>query len=186
MGLRSEPQMTLEEFLAFVDAAPDGQRYEAVEGRPVMMSAPDLRHQSATVKLAIALSAGLPDSLRVLTAPIDWVLREQPKLYVRQPDLVVIPADLLGQTRLTVPPLLVVEVLSPSTRRTDQVAKRREYARAGAAHYWILDTDLPALEALTLDPATGDYTTTGTAKGADALTLAHPFTVTIVPADLVT
>lgn len=39
--------------------------------------------------------------------------------------------------------LLVVEVLSPGTIRTDQVVKRDEYADAGIAHYWIVDIREP-------------------------------------------
>ncbi|MET0190049.1 MAG: Uma2 family endonuclease, partial [Pseudonocardia sediminis] len=38
---------------------------------------------------------------------------------------------------------LLVEILSPGSRRTDQVAKRSEYADAGIPHYWILDLSGP-------------------------------------------
>ena len=37
------------------------------------------------------------------------------------------------------PPLLVVEVLSPFTRRRDLLDKRAYYLDAGAAEYWVLD-----------------------------------------------
>jgi Uma2 family endonuclease len=39
--------------------------------------------------------------------------------------------------------LLVVEVVSPGSARTDYVQKRSEYADAGIPHYWILDTTEP-------------------------------------------
>ncbi len=42
-------------------------------------------------------------------------------------------------------PLLVVEVLSPSTRRTDLTAKREYYGRCGLPWYWIVDPDEPSL-----------------------------------------
>jgi Uma2 family endonuclease len=35
--------------------------------------------------------------------------------------------------------LLVVEVVSPGSVRTDHVLKRSEYADAGIPHYWIVD-----------------------------------------------
>jgi Uma2 family endonuclease len=42
--------------------------------------------------------------------------------------------------------LLAVETLSRSTRRTDSVIKRAEYADAGIGHYWIIDLlDGPSL-----------------------------------------
>ncbi|MGH3885988.1 MAG: Uma2 family endonuclease, partial [Pseudonocardiaceae bacterium] len=37
--------------------------------------------------------------------------------------------------------LVVVEIVSPGSRRTDHVAKRSEYADAGIPHYWIVDLD---------------------------------------------
>jgi Putative restriction endonuclease len=37
--------------------------------------------------------------------------------------------------------VLVVEIISPGSRRTDSIIKRGEYADAGVPHYWILDLD---------------------------------------------
>jgi Uma2 family endonuclease len=39
--------------------------------------------------------------------------------------------------------VLVVEVVSPGSTRTDHVAKRNEYADAGIPHYWIVDITEP-------------------------------------------
>jgi Uma2 family endonuclease len=39
--------------------------------------------------------------------------------------------------------LVVVEIVSPGTRRLDHVVKRSEYADAGIGHYWIIDIDEP-------------------------------------------
>ncbi|BDH56871.1 Uma2 family endonuclease [Tsukamurella sp. PLM1] len=46
---------------------------------------------------------------------------------------------------------LVVEILSPGNRHTDQVVKRAEYERAGIEAYWIVDLDDgPSAQLLTL------------------------------------
>ena len=67
--------------------------------------------------------------------------------YLNQPDLTVLVA---GTTRAgpdelswSPPPLLVVEVASPSTRAIDRSRKRADYLLGGAQAYWMLD--LPAL-----------------------------------------
>ena len=42
--------------------------------------------------------------------------------------------------------LLAVEVLSPSTARTDRRKKRQLYQREGVPEYWIVDLDARAIE----------------------------------------
>jgi Uma2 family endonuclease len=37
--------------------------------------------------------------------------------------------------------ILVVEIVSPGSHRTDHVMKAYEYAKAGIEHYWIVDLD---------------------------------------------
>jgi Uma2 family endonuclease len=183
MGSQGSEALTLEAFLALCEAAPEGVRYEAVEGQAVMMSGPSHAHQFALVELALRVRAAVPDDLVVLVSPLDWVLWEVPSLTVRQPDLVVITADQYGRQPLTSPPLLVVELLSPTTRVVDLRDKRREYARAGAEHYWVADLDRPAVEAMRLTAA-GTYRVTDRAEGDQALELTAPFPVSVVPSDL--
>ena len=40
MGSQGNTALTLDDFLVLCEAAPEGVRYEAVEGRPVMVSGP--------------------------------------------------------------------------------------------------------------------------------------------------
>jgi len=59
------------------------------------------------------------------------------------PDIFVVP---LEQVRtldwsLTLDPLLVAEILSPSSARHDRFTKRRRYLEAGVPLYWIVDPD---------------------------------------------
>jgi Uma2 family endonuclease len=185
MGSEGSAALTLEAFLAVCRAAPEGVRYEAAEGRLVMMSGPTGPHQRALSRLQILFNAALPADLVVLTAPYDWVLWQVPALTVRQPDLVVVTFEQSELPRLTSQPVLVAEVLSASTRATDLHDKRAEYARAGAGHYWVVDLDAPSVEALVLDPATGAYRTAAHAAGDGELKVGDPFPVTVVPADLV-
>ena len=56
-----------------------------------------------------------------------------------QPDILVAPRAQFTERDLPAPPLLAVEVLSPSTRRVDLLLKRDRYEEAGIASYWIVD-----------------------------------------------
>jgi Uma2 family endonuclease len=39
--------------------------------------------------------------------------------------------------------VVAVEIASPTSQRTDRIAKRKDYADAGIPHYWIVDLDEP-------------------------------------------
>jgi Uma2 family endonuclease len=43
-------------------------------------------------------------------------------------------------------PILVIEILSPSTARYDRITKRRRFQRSGIPEYWIVDLDARAIE----------------------------------------
>jgi len=43
-------------------------------------------------------------------------------------------------------PLLVIEILSPSSARADRIVKRRRYQRTGVPEYWVVDLDARVVE----------------------------------------
>ncbi|PHV63370.1 Uma2 family endonuclease [Cyanobacterium aponinum] len=67
----------------------------------------------------------------------------------RIPDVTVLPVEQwqnLANREAVIdfnetPPILVVEVVSPSTRKTDYRSKRTEYAMLEIPEYWIIDPD---------------------------------------------
>ena len=184
MGSQGTTALTLDDFLALCEAAPPGVRYEAVGGQAVMMSAPSGPHQRALSRLTVALAAAVPGDEVVLQSPLSWVLWQVPSLTLRQPDLAVVTYEQSGHDRLETPPILAVEVLSPTTRAVDLRDKRAEYVRAGARHYWIVDVGRPSIEALALDVATGSCRLAASAEGEEPLKVDEPFPVTVTPAEL--
>ena len=156
---------------------------ELVDGQPVLMSAASGPHQYAVTRLVRAIDDACPPGTVVVPSPIDWVLWEVPRATVRQPDLAVVRIEQARAIRLTEPPLLAVEVLSPSSLERDLVAKRRDYARAGCRHYWIVNLSVPEVVVLTRQ---GDeFVETVRAVGPRAVALTEPFAVTLRAADLV-
>ena len=69
---------------------------------------------------------------------------------VVRPDLMVVCGEQPRQ-HLERPPVLVVEVLSESTRRQDLVAKRELYSEQKVPHYLIIDPDESSVEHVALD-----------------------------------
>ncbi len=163
-------------------AAPDdGHRYELVDGILVVTPAPGLSHQTVVLRLAAALEAARPSALRVLTAPFDVVLAADT---VVQPDVLVARRmDLTGRD-LPAPPVLAVEILSPSTRRIDLTLKRSRYEAAGVGSYWVVDPDEPGLVAWELELEGSRYVEVGRVSGDEPFRAERPFEVALVPADL--
>ncbi|WP_165367387.1 Uma2 family endonuclease, partial [Phytoactinopolyspora endophytica] len=118
--------------------------------------------------------------LKALVAPVDWRPDIRTSL---QPDLLVVAREDIGEKAITRPPLLAVEVLSPSTRRKDRVLKFSKYADAGVASYWIIDPAVPSINAY--DLVDGAYVDAGSASGPTSVTLERPYPVTITPAALI-
>jgi Uma2 family endonuclease len=141
--------LTVAEYLEIGEIEPGYT--ELVEGRLLMSPSPAFDHNNAALELAVALRARLPKALRVVTdLDVDLQLAppEAPGT-VRRPDLVVATDEARFRVRReggvlrASEVLLVAEVVSPGSVRTDHVAKRNEYADAGIPHYWIVDIAEP-------------------------------------------
>ncbi|MFC0105000.1 Uma2 family endonuclease [Kibdelosporangium aridum] len=158
---------------------------ELQEGKIVVSPSLTYDHGMAVSELFVQVRAQLPPNL--ITVPgidIDLALvpEDQPGT-VRRPDLVVVEradrkrAMAEGRLLRASEVLLIVETVSPGSRRTDYRIKRDEYADAGIPHYWILDLDEPvSLLACHLTKEFG-YVDHGEATGKFTTNEPVPFTI---------
>lgn len=126
--------------LAELDRLPDdGNKYELVDGDLFVTPAPIPAHQRLTSVLRRILdryleATGIGDVYGSNSAIRTQDSELLPDLSVRRP-LNTVPG-----TNAEMPlPILVVEVLSPTTRRRDHKYKRDFYTRIGIPEYWIVD-----------------------------------------------
>ena len=121
--------------------------YEVIDGELLVSPAPRLLHQRAVGELLVMLTQliGRP-GIEVLPGPADIELEPDSTL---SPDIVVFSGvegrRIRHWTEVT-SLLLVVEVLSPSTARTDRVKKRDYFLRNDVSEYWIVDLDARVIE----------------------------------------
>jgi Uma2 family endonuclease len=142
-GLAEFPHdlVTLEEWDAL--ELDEARRWELVEGGIVMTPRPRPLHQVVSKNLTRLLDERRPDSLVVLQE-VEITVEARFPPTVRDPDLVVVNRSVVDRNPVRVDPsdvVLVVEIVSPGSRRTDRVMKAYEYAKAGIEHYWIVDLD---------------------------------------------
>ena len=137
----AKPILTYEDYLNI----PGDDRYELIDGELILVGSPNEAHQTTDASLGARMYIFVEDRDlgRVYHAPFDVILTEPDgSVNVVQPDLifvskeresVITPANIQGA------PDLLVEILSPSTRRLDMTTKLELYARHGVREYWIAD-----------------------------------------------
>lgn len=141
-------KLTLAEYLAYHDGTDN--RYELVGGELKLMSLGTAQHTKIIRFLDRELDTAIAQSQQpwVVLATLMGVQSPRGRQWdtVRIPDLVVMMADqyqaMDGGAVITLdqkPPLLVIEVVSPSTRTEDYRSKRVEYCVLDILEYWIVD-----------------------------------------------
>jgi Uma2 family endonuclease len=138
-------RMTVDQYLAWVEEQPG--RYELLDGVVFAMSPEGAGHAEKKAAVHAALLAGirarglpchvLPDGM---TVRVDDVT-------AYEPDALVYCGAKLLPSEIEVPnPIIVVEVLSPSTRHIDLSAKLADYFRLSSImHYLIVDPAKPRI-----------------------------------------
>lgn len=166
--------------VADIEAMPDdGQRYELIDGVLVVSPAPVWRHQDVQAALLGLLRAAAPDDIRVLGAPAAAIIDERTWV---EPDIMAARKSDFGDKYLDHPPLLAVEVLSPSNRIYDLNTKFARYERAGIASYWVVDPDERRLVVWEL--ADGRYAEVADVGPGESWSAVRPFEVTVLPGEL--
>jgi Uma2 family endonuclease len=136
---RSNPRkLTYQDYLRFPS---DGRRHEIIDGVHYVTPPPVLVHQRIAASLFLALGNFVRRRQlgEAYFAPVAVLLSPHD---VVEPDLLFISTarlDIQTRTNVQGAPNLVIEILSPSTRRRDEVLKRARYERFGADEYWLVD-----------------------------------------------
>jgi Uma2 family endonuclease len=146
----------------------DGKRYELLDGQVHVTPAPSPLHQRLVGELFVILRVHFSHPAEVFVSLIDVILTPHD---VVQPDLVVVADQSQVSSRgIEGAPLLVIEILSPTTTVYDRTTKAQRYAALGIPHYWIVDPEARAIECFRRHEAT--YQLVASFGPGDTLT--HP------------
>jgi len=155
----------------------DRLRHELIDGEHVVTPSPNTAHQTISKRVFAALDRYVEKHRcgEVLYAPFDVKLSPTTVLV---PDLVYFTAErfahVVNDRHATAAPDLVVEILSPGTRRRDRGRKRAVYDREGVREYWIVDPEARSITVLRRPRADNDLTDVAVLTLAKGDTLESP------------
>lgn len=141
MQMRLKPKITVDEFLAWAEENPG--RYELVDGEVFGMAPQRLIHANTKYAIQTALLAGIGKAgLPCHMVPDGASVRVSEGTAYEPDALVYCGPEKPGDDIEVRDPVIVVEVLSPGTRRIDLSVKLEGYFRVESIrHYLIFDTE---------------------------------------------
>lgn len=137
---KKQGEFTVDDYYAI----PEDVRVELIDGVIYYMGAPTTKHQSLVTEILYILMEHVKKNkgcCKVFCAPVDVQLDCDEKTMVQPDVLVVCDENKINKGGIFGAPDLVVEVLSPSTRKKDMSVKLVKYMGAGVREYWIVDPD---------------------------------------------
>jgi Uma2 family endonuclease len=147
----SATKLTYEDLLQFPDD--DGLRHEILDGEHFVSPSPNLRHQTVLMNLFRRIDPFVRERrpAKLFVACVDVVLAPHD---VVVPDLLFVSAErvaMLTPANVQGSPDLLIEILSPSGRKRDEVIKRDRYEVNGVAEYWLVDPEVETVKVFRLD-----------------------------------
>lgn len=143
MTTTTQPKLNFEQYLNYDDGTDN--RYELVDGQLKLMKPPTLLH----IRIAKFLERQFDIEIERLSYPWEAfreVGQQTKEDSARLPDVLVVPLELaetlMNQSAvLRVPSLLVVEIVSPSSKADDYKEKLEDYQKLGIPEYWIVNPE---------------------------------------------
>jgi Uma2 family endonuclease len=121
----------------------DDNYYELFEGKLLLMNPPTIRHFLIAKLLEQTFDQQIQQSslpylcFREAGVRTGWRKSRLPDVFITTKEAAF---ELLDQSAIfQIPPLLIVEIVSPDSIKTDYRYKRSEYAALGVDEYWIVD-----------------------------------------------
>ena len=149
----SSLRMSFGEFVAFLDTRPDDEKWELVEGRPVLSPSPVYRHQMVVGNLIEVLRMSLRGKMDAW-AVIPGIGVKVDEFNAPVPDVMVRPRDSL-EGSFCDDMLVAFEVLSPGTERRDRKWKRQVCAALPPLQTYVIVS--PAKVEVTVYDRGGDF-----------------------------
>jgi len=145
--------MTVDEYLAWSERQTEKYRTELINGQVVAMAPELVLHNRIKGEIYIALRAAIAAGKLPCEVMTDGVTVRIDEHTAYEPDALIYCGDRLpGHTMIVPNPVVIAEVLSPTTAHTDTSAKLIGYFKLpSVSHYLIIDPNARTLTHYTRD-----------------------------------
>lgn len=135
--LAEQDQMTIEEYLQFTATRPDNEKWELIEGQPILNATPTDFHQFIASNLVVGLSKIRAETggLWIPTIGVGTRVPISPRS-LPEPDVMVKEQAGTGKS-VSDEALVLFEVISPSNDAPDQAWRRRVYASIPNLQHYV-------------------------------------------------
>lgn len=149
-------EYTYEDYLTW----PEDERWEIIDGIAYCQATPSPIHQNISMNLSrILANYFLDKDCKVFAAPFTVRLPmeegetdEKKNKRIVKPDLsVVCDKNKLDKNGYSGAPSLVIEIVSKSTAKKDNIIKVGKYERAGVKEYWIVTPETESIMSYVLN-----------------------------------
>ena len=140
--------------IADIEALPEGQRAELLDGEMFMMATPTATHQAILMWLGVEIYTKIRDKggkCKAFVAPFAVYLMNDDRNYVEPDILVICDREKLDKKGCHGAPDWAVEIVSPSSKKLDFYKKVAAYQMAGVREYWIIDPEKKAVVVYNLE-----------------------------------
>ncbi|MCI8561429.1 MAG: Uma2 family endonuclease [Dorea sp.] len=139
--------------VADIEALPEGELAELIDGKMYMMGTPTTTHQRIIGFLHLKFGNyinGRKGKCEVFLSPYGVYLNETDNYVI--PDLLVVcNKDKVDEKGCHGGPDLVVEIVSPSSKKMDYAIKLFKYRTYGVREYWIVDPEKRRIQVYDLE-----------------------------------
>jgi Uma2 family endonuclease len=153
MNVALRRAMTVDEYLAWSERQSERQRAELINGQVVPKATERVAHNRVKIAVLLALRRAVDAARLPCEILTDGIAVRIDEHTAYEPDALVHCGDTLpGETMIVHNPIIIVEVLSPTTKHTDTSAKLIGYFKLPSVmHYLVIDPDARSVTHYTRD-----------------------------------
>lgn len=130
--------------VADIEALPEGERAELIDGEMFLMASPAATHQDLCGWLYVRISRYITDKqgpCKVFLAPFAVYIADDQHNYVEPDILVICDWDKMDQRGCHGAPDWIIEIVSPASKYMDYTRKLSLYQDTGVREYWLVDPE---------------------------------------------